>query len=53
MDTWNAYRSRRNVRETHRGAYLLALGHPGDRPLAPIEHPSRRLFDDVVHFGQW
>lgn len=38
---------------THRGAYLLALGHPGDRPLAPIEHPARRPFDEVVHMGRW
>jgi nitroreductase len=33
--------------------WLLALGHPADRPLAPIERPSRRAFDDVVHRGRW
>lgn len=32
---------------------LLSLGYPADRPLAPIEHPSRRAFDDVVHLDRW
>lgn len=41
------------VPETHRGAYLLALGHPADRPLAPIDHLDRRPFDEVVHRGRW
>ncbi|MBY0398567.1 MAG: nitroreductase family protein [Thermoleophilia bacterium] len=39
--------------DTHRGAYLLALGHPGDRPLSPIARPNRRPFDEVVHVGRW
>lgn len=34
-------------------AYLIALGHPADRPLTPIQRPSRRAFDDVVHRGRW
>jgi nitroreductase len=34
-------------------AYLIALGYPADRPLAPIAHPDRRPFDDVVHWGRW
>lgn len=34
-------------------AYLIALGYPTDRPLRPIEHPDRRAFDDVVHWGRW
>jgi len=34
-------------------AWLIALGHPSDRPLRPIENPSRRDFDDVVHRGGW
>lgn len=34
-------------------AWLLALGHPADRPITPIEHPRRRDFDDVVHWGNW
>ncbi len=33
--------------------YLMALGYPADRPLRPIEHPDRRPFDDVVHWGRW
>ena len=34
-------------------ASLIALGYPVDRPLHPIQKPSRRDFDDVVHFGAW
>jgi nitroreductase len=34
-------------------AYMLALGYPEDRPLAPIARPDRRPFDDVVHRGRW
>jgi nitroreductase len=33
--------------------YLLSVGYPADRPLAPIRRPARRPFDDVVHRGQW
>jgi nitroreductase len=33
--------------------FLIALGYPADRPLAPIKHPDRRAFDDVVHRGHW
>lgn len=36
-----------------RGASLLALGYPSDRPLKPVEKPKRREFDDVVHYGTW
>jgi nitroreductase len=32
---------------------LIALGYPADRRLAPIEHPTRRSFDDVVHREVW
>lgn len=32
---------------------LLSLGYPADRPLAPIEHPSRRAFGAVVHRDRW
>jgi hypothetical protein len=32
---------------------MLALGYPGDRPLAPIVNPDRRPFDEVVHMGGW
>lgn len=38
---------------THRGAYLLALGYPADRPLAPIERLNRRALDEVVHRERW
>ena len=34
-------------------AYLIALGYPADRPLRPIANPTRRPFDDVVHWGRW
>ena len=34
-------------------AWLIAMGHPADRPLAPIENPKRRELDDVVHRGRW
>jgi nitroreductase len=34
-------------------AYLVTLGFPADRPLAPIERPDRRPFDQVVHDGRW
>ncbi len=37
----------------HFCAYMLGLGYPADRPLAPINHPDRRAFDDVVHRGHW
>jgi nitroreductase len=34
-------------------AFLIPLGYPADRPLAPIRNPDRRPFDEVVHRGQW
>lgn len=34
-------------------AYLIALGHPAGRPLAPVNRPDRRPFDSVVHWGSW
>lgn len=34
-------------------AWIVALGYPSDRPLAPIERPDRRPFDDVVHREHW
>lgn len=34
-------------------AYLVALGYPADRPLAPIANPDRRPFAEVVHRGRW
>jgi nitroreductase len=34
-------------------AYMIALGYPADRPLKPINNPSRRPFDEVVHREHW
>ena len=34
-------------------AYLVALGHPAGRPLAPLRRINRRPFDEVVHRGRW
>ena len=34
-------------------AFLISLGYPADRPLAPIKNPKRRLFNEVVHRGRW
>ncbi len=33
-------------------AFMLGLGYPADRPLAPIRKPNRRPFDEVVHRGR-
>jgi nitroreductase len=32
---------------------LISLGYPADRPLAPIQRPRRRPFDEVVHRDRW
>ena len=34
-------------------AFLIPLGYPAGRPLAPISRPYRRPFDEVVHWGRW
>ena len=34
-------------------AMLVALGYPAERPLTPVDRPSRRPFDDVVHVDRW
>lgn len=34
-------------------SFLIALGYPADRPLAPIKRPDRRPFEEVVHRGRW
>jgi len=36
-----------------RCAFLIALGHPADRPLAPLTKINRRAFDEVVHRERW
>lgn len=32
---------------------ILSFGYPADRPLAPVQRPARRAFDDVVHRERW
>lgn len=34
-------------------AFMISLGYPADRPLAPIKRPDRHPFDEVVHRGRW
>lgn len=34
-------------------AFLIALGYPAGRPLAPILRPDRRPLDEIVHRGRW
>ncbi len=34
-------------------AFLLSLGYPADRPLAPIRNPDRRPLAQIVHRGHW
>lgn len=34
-------------------AFILGVGYPADRPIAPIRKPDRRPFDEVVHRGRW
>jgi nitroreductase len=34
-------------------AYLISLGYPAGRPLAPIRRPDRRPFGEVVHRERW
>jgi nitroreductase len=34
-------------------AFLIALGHPADRPLAPLTKINRRPFEQVVHRERW
>lgn len=41
------------IPEDHEPAYLLALGYPADRPLAPVSRPKRRPLEEVVHRGRW
>ena len=34
-------------------SFLISLGYPAGRPLAPVKNPDRRPFDQVVHRGIW
>jgi len=41
------------VPDDHNVEWLVALGYPQERPLAPIESIDRRAFEDVVHREHW
>jgi hypothetical protein len=32
---------------------MVALGHPADRPLAPLTRIDRRPLEEIVHRGRW
>jgi nitroreductase len=34
-------------------SFLISLGYPAGRPLAPIKNPDRRPFGEVVHRDAW
>jgi nitroreductase len=34
-------------------AFLITLGYPAGRPLAPILRPDRRPLGEIVHRGRW
>ncbi|HEV7886488.1 MAG TPA: nitroreductase family protein [Acidimicrobiales bacterium] len=34
-------------------AFVLSVGYPADRPLAPVQNPERRPFEEVVHWSRW
>lgn len=42
-----------DVPEDHAVEWMIALGYPADRRLAPIEMINRRPFGDVVHREHW
>ena len=37
----------------HECMWLISLGYPSGRALAPIARPDRRALEDVVHRGRW
>ena len=39
--------------EDRDSAFVISLGYPADRPLAPVRNPKRRPFGEVVHRGSW
>jgi nitroreductase len=41
------------VSENYRCAYFLALGHPAEGPLHPVDEMKRRPFAEVAHFERW
>ncbi|MDQ3877749.1 MAG: nitroreductase family protein [Actinomycetota bacterium] len=34
-------------------AFMIGFGYPADRPLKPLKNPTRRPFDEVVHWDHW
>jgi nitroreductase len=34
-------------------AYLIAMGHPADRPITPLKKHNRRPYEEVVHSGRY
>lgn len=46
-------REQLDLPDTHRGAYMLALGYPRSGTLTPMDTPDRRPAHDVVHRGRW
>ena len=49
----DAARAILGVPADHTVEWLVALGYPAGRPLAPVESIDRRAFDDVVHREQF
>lgn len=41
------------IPDGYRCWWLIGLGYPADRPLKPIQNPSRRSLDDLVHYETW
>ncbi|MGH3248844.1 MAG: nitroreductase family protein [Trebonia sp.] len=41
------------VPSDHDVAFMIGVGYPADRPLAPIVKPNRLPFDEVVRHGHW
>lgn len=41
------------VPDDHLVAFMLGVGYPADRPLAPVRKPDRRPFGEVVHHARW
>ena len=39
--------------DDHYLAYMMGVGYPAGKPLAPIITLNRRPFDEVVHRGRW
>jgi nitroreductase len=41
------------IPDGYRCWWMIALGHPADRPLKPIRNPSRRPLSELVHWETW